>query len=162
MFGRLFDGGAQLAAFKARYFAKVKIIEDGCHEWQGAKTPKGYGVIGFGPRPTHVTLYAHRLALWFSTGEDKPSSFVLHSCDNPRCCNPKHLSYGSAKANCADMVMRGRSTRGERSAHAKLKEFMIPAIRRDTRTLKAIGDDYGVDAKQVHRIKRRECWKHVA
>jgi len=158
----LFADRDELAGFIVRYVAKIKKASSGCYEWQGATTTKGYGVIGFGPRSRHVTLYAHRVALWLATGADQPTSLVLHSCDNPKCCNAAHLSYGTAKANSADMVRRDRSTRGERSANAKLRDVMIPAIRRDKRTLKAIGEAYGVDAKQIHRVKRRESWKHVA
>jgi hypothetical protein len=34
--------------------------------------------------------------------------FILHSCDNPSCCNPEHLSVGTPKDNTQDMMNKGR------------------------------------------------------
>jgi hypothetical protein len=47
------------------------------------------------------------VALYLS-GVDVKDLFVLHSCDNPPCCNPNHLRTGTAKDNSRDMVERGR------------------------------------------------------
>ncbi|OWJ71388.1 hypothetical protein CDV50_10305 [Haematobacter massiliensis] len=85
----------QRLALWARLDGKVKFLPAGCHVWQGAKTPKGYGVIGFGPKAQHKTLYVHRLAIWRRTGVDPSGQLVMHSCDNPSCCNPEHLSIGT-------------------------------------------------------------------
>lgn len=32
--------------------------------------------------------------------------FALHSCDNRKCCNPRHLRWGDAKENACDAVER--------------------------------------------------------
>ena len=72
---------------KQRFEAKVQVnVETGCHEWTGARLPKGYGII---KRPgERRQVFAHRLALMI-TGVDVPErSQVLHSCDNPGCVNP--------------------------------------------------------------------------
>lgn len=34
--------------------------------------------------------------------------FVCHTCDTPRCCNPKHLWLGDAKSNADDRDQKGR------------------------------------------------------
>lgn len=141
--------------------AKLHFAPSGCHEWQGAKTPKGYGVVGIGPKAYRSTCYVHRLSVWRATGIDPASSLVLHSCDNPACCNPEHLSIGSAKDNSCDMVSKQRQCRGEDIPQAKLKESDVPVIRADTRSLSQIASDYGVDPKQIHRIKQKRAWRHV-
>jgi hypothetical protein len=40
---------------------------------------------------------------------------VMHSCDNPPCCNPAHLSAGTVRDNALDMIAKGRANppRGE-------------------------------------------------
>jgi hypothetical protein len=38
---------------------------------------------------------------------------VMHICDNPNCCNPSHLRAGDTRANVADMVAKGRQSRGQ-------------------------------------------------
>ena len=38
-------------------------------------------------------------------GHEVPDDmFVLHSCDEPECINPKHLSIGTPKENTQDMI----------------------------------------------------------
>jgi hypothetical protein len=40
---------------------------------------------------------------------DNWPALIMHSCDNPPCCNPKHLSEGNHYLNWADSVAKGRS-----------------------------------------------------
>lgn len=50
---------------------------------------------------------AHRYALTLSVGgapEGLP--FACHNCDNPACCNPAHLRWGSAADNMLDRFER--------------------------------------------------------
>lgn len=78
---------------------------DGCIEWQGAKTTKGYGQRKIKGRHTRV----HRQAWIDEYGPIPAGLFVLHKCDNPPCHNIEHLFLGSAKDNFDDMVAKGRA-----------------------------------------------------
>lgn len=96
--------------------------------------------------------------------EGRPISFgklALHTCDNPPCCNPRHLYEGDHQDNHNDMDRRGRRRIGERHPSAKLTEDDVRAIRKDNRTLVSIAADYGVTFALIGAIKRRRIWKHV-
>lgn len=56
-----------------------------------------------------VHVYLHRFVYEQFYGELRAGEVVRHSCDQPRCCNPAHLSAGTQADNIADMVARGRA-----------------------------------------------------
>jgi HNH endonuclease len=37
-----------------------------------------------------------------------PGAVIMHTCDNPRCINPKHLVLGTQAENIRDMMAKGR------------------------------------------------------
>lgn len=91
-------------------FAKKLRPNGECIEWTGTCLPKGYGTFCLaGGR-----FLAHRVAFVHSGGvltAEQPD--VLHTCDNPRCCNPAHLRRGNDMENAGEMSRKGR---GRRSA----------------------------------------------
>jgi hypothetical protein len=76
-----------------------------CWPWKGKRqSGGGYGMVGH--------QYAHRIALEIGLGRPlDPSEWSLHSCDNPPCVNPRHLSLGDVTANNRDMYAKGRDKR---------------------------------------------------
>lgn len=91
-----------------RIFSKISINDVGCWIWNGAKIKgRGYGVFNFRGKSqsTHRLLFAHFIQpIPIGRGKDIP---VLDHivCDNPSCCNPKHLKLTLQKYN----VFRGSS-----------------------------------------------------
>ncbi len=79
---------------------------DECWPWEGNRR-NGYGVFVFG-RKAHA---AHRFAFEVVHGDVPGGLGVLHSCDNPPCCNPAHLWAGTQIENIADRDAKGRSSR---------------------------------------------------
>lgn len=140
-----------------RFWPKVVVGADtDCWPWVAkARHPYGYGRMTAG-RGVH--LKAHQIAWSLKNGPIPIGLLVLHSCDNPSCCNPSHLSVGTQKANMAGAKERGRSLappvhKGEANHNSKLTNKQIAAIRADQRSAEAIAVDYGISSKTVYRIR---------
>ena len=54
---------------------------------------------------------AHRFMWEVHNAEPLGERILMHSCDNPGCINPAHLSPGTVSANHADMVAKDRHYR---------------------------------------------------
>ena len=95
---------------KERFWSKVnKREEHECWEWMGTvivrAKGKGYGHFHLGGSKK---VSAHRMCYMLSIGRIPEGLFVLHTCYNPSCVNPKHLFLGTHKENMDDMVNKGR------------------------------------------------------
>jgi len=55
-----------------------------------------------------LILKSHRLAWYLTKGDINKGLFVLHRCDNRKCCNPDHLFLGTQKDNMDDMHAKNR------------------------------------------------------
>jgi hypothetical protein len=85
---------------------EVSAGDDRCWEWWGACNSRGYGVVRWHGK----LVLAHRLALRLALGRAlRRGKLVLHSCHNRRCCNPAHLSEGTASRNQLDRWARQRA-----------------------------------------------------
>lgn len=69
------------------------------------------------------TTQATRAIFAAETGEMPAGLVAMHSCDNPWCCNPAHLSAATASANSFDMTNKGRCILG------KVRHLAIEASR---------------------------------
>lgn len=88
-----------------RFWSKVKMGEpDECWEWQAYFRGGGYGGFQWLGKPWK----SHRVAWILTNGEVPDGLWVLHTCDNPACCNPAHLWLGTRSDNVRDMCAKGR------------------------------------------------------
>ena len=80
-----------------RLLSRIEKQENGCWIWRGSTTGR-YGKIG----AAGYQLGTHRVAYELWVGEIPEGLSVMHTCNNPRCCNPAHLCVGT-KQNAAKL-----------------------------------------------------------
>lgn len=83
-----------------------------CWPWQAGHNGVGYGIFYVGTKNARRQILATRYACACPTRHMPPSSvYCLHSCDNPTCCNPAHLRWGTARDNTLDAIRRNRASK---------------------------------------------------
>jgi HNH endonuclease len=159
--------------FRARFLARVAAgPADQCWEWSGYRNRgdsrrriNNYGVVFY----RGSSFKAHRVAYVIARGALPKDLLVLHTCDNPPCCNPRHLVTGDQSLNMRHMTDRRRHPGihllGERHPAAKLTADQVREIRARREageTCAAIAADFGVTYQLVWLITRNRIWRHVA
>lgn len=150
-------------SYEQRFWKSVEKT-DTCWLWRAGRDHDGYGV--FQADIHGVRVYsAHRYSHMLATGEILgPEILVLHSCDNPPCVNPEHLSSGTYKENTADMLAKGRHL-GRSRIHAdkigKLSDDQVRDILRDPRRYADIAVEYAVHPQTIKAIKGRSTRTYV-
>lgn len=140
--------------------------DGGCWIWTGFVDKSGYGVVNSermsGKR---IPARAHRVIYKLLVGPIPAGKLLMHSCDNPPCVNPQHLTPGTDAENLADMVRKGRSARGSKHWGAKLNEAQVMEARRKYATgkytLAMLAAEYGLTVTPVSQLIRGVTWKHL-
>lgn len=105
----------------------------------------GYANVKYGGK----SIGRHVMALIEATGEQPNGRFALHSCDNPRCIEPKHLRWGSPADNMRDKQERGRCNNGAKPLLPSVDKLKV--MRQDGMTLQQIASQYGVTRQAVSK-----------
>lgn len=90
---------------------------DACWPWTGCLDKDGYGRFAHCPTGSlpQITARAHRVVFEHVNGYIDPTLVVMHTCDHPGCCNPKHLKQGTNQDNIIDCSEKRRTARGDRN-----------------------------------------------
>lgn len=133
----------------------------GCWEWTGRRSPQGYGQFQSGGRKHMAPRASYE---WFVGPFSKRLVMRHVVCDNPPCINPDHLAPGTRKDNANDMLVKGRSRKGERHPHHKLTESDVLEIRQcvakgETKTL--MKSRYDVSWATICDAIARRTWRHI-
>lgn len=134
--------------------------KDACWPFTGQTDRDGYGIISI----SNKKCRAHRVVHFLRC--DERSEVVMHTCDNPPCCNPAHLKGGTQAENMRDRTRKDRQAKGHRNGRSKLAPEEVRTIRRRYKTnsklsYRALAREYGVDHTTIGDIIRGEIWKHV-
>lgn len=86
----------------------IKGAPDECWPCTGLANRFGYAQVNlpgvYGPVGAHRIVFAEA-----NPTMDIDTLYILHSCDNPPCCNPGHLRAGTHAENMRDAVNKGRT-----------------------------------------------------
>lgn len=147
---------------KSCILSLVDVIEveptDECIEYRYRLNAEGYSQ----PRITSSkAIMAHRFSYCWNKGVPYDSInglCVMHSCDNPCCVNPKHLSVGTKGENNADRARKKRSSVSIKMRKltpvdvATIKERHAKAVGYDkVNGINALARDFGVDSNVIYK-----------
>lgn len=90
----------KITAVALRFWPRVEVTKK-CWEWQGAKTPRGYGYL----QVDRKRQYAHRIAYILAFGKCQDGLVFDHLCRNRACVNPNHLELVTNRVN----ILRGEA-----------------------------------------------------
>lgn len=95
-------------SFAARFWSRVDKSGGpmACWPWTANTLKTGYGLVRRGSRTHYLT---HRVALELDGRPVPDGMFGCHHCDNPSCCNPRHLYVGTQEQNVEDKTLKGKT-----------------------------------------------------
>lgn len=144
-----------------RFWEKVdKKGKDECWNWKGGKDSHGYGEFYYNKAMTIVQV--HRLSWIVNNGDIPDGLYVLHSCDNPACVNPKHLFLGTHQDNMKDKVHKGRQSTGEDCYNAKLTYEKVKELRDEYINgvrIEELSMKYGISTSGICDVVHNKRWK---
>jgi hypothetical protein len=154
---------------KDRFDSGYIIDGAGCWLWQGKPNGRGatasYGRFATGGG-NKGRIMAHRFSYEKAFGPIPHGLCVCHSCDIPRCVNPKHLFLGTVAENNRDAFLKGRIRRGAAVGTAKLNEQQVKEIIAapyHRRVRVELAKKYGISIHTVTdlRSKSKPNWKYL-
>jgi HNH endonuclease len=157
----------------------IKLDKSGeCWIWQGSTGEKGYGYI----EVEYEKMLVHRLVYENFNGKiEDPKIEVMHTCDNPPCCNPDHLVAGTHLENMRDCLNKNRfftekrliaQPKGETQGSSILRDKDIIEMRAyyaknsiDRKsyleTINYLSKKYKTHYNNVKLIVLGKSWKHL-
>lgn len=121
---------------EVKFWSKIKIGGD-CWEWTGGTNDMGYGRFYY--QGKYYT--AGKVAWELAKGPIPKGAAVRHSCKNPLCVRPGHLTIDKRLTGSDVLIIRNRFDMGD--------------------SAKLLAEDYNVSLNTVYDIQKRRTWKHI-
>lgn len=121
---------------------------------------------------TRRPVWAHRVSFVLANpGVSVEGFLVMHSCDNPPCVNPGHLSKGTTLLNTQDAWSKGRlplpknSPKGETHHSAVLTEVLAWRVKfgdLKEQSLGVLSKQLGLTKSALSRLRLGRSWKSLS
>lgn len=124
-----------------------------CWLWTGATNNGGYGAQG--------RRMAHRMSHEIFNGPTL-GKVVMHSCDNPSCVKPAHLTTGTQSENMQDMARKMRNNTSKLSVEQVLEirsRYVRTSHKRSNKN--ELAAEFGVQPGTIKAIINRRLWSHI-
>ena len=145
--------------------------ENECWEWRGYKNADGYGRTWINDRG----YYAHRVIFDLAypniinlsaPKNTEDNGYILHTCDNPSCCNPKHLFVGTHADNMADKVFKNRQNKFPSDTGPRCKLSMSQAreareLRKNGASVRDLAEQFGLSLPSMKTLLRGQSYKEI-
>lgn len=111
---------------KKKFLEFIYIGEDSqCWNWKySLNQGRGMFTVQYQKDKTFRKVYSSRLSWIFFRGAIPENLCVLHTCDNPKCCNPHHLYLGTKQDNARDREERGRGGTSRDEVKTKIRNSL--------------------------------------
>jgi hypothetical protein len=149
--------------FLEKFWKRVDVRgPDECWPWLIVKMPDEYGRVLHNGKLEG----SHRVSFSIANGDIPPGAQILHKCDNPPCCNPRHLFIGTNLDNVRDKIVKGRGNQAKGEIHyrAKLTEKNVSSIRSMADrgiAPKEVSNIFGISQDHARNIIKRKIWRHI-
>ena len=151
-----------------RFWSKVDKSggPDACWPWTAGTYRGGYGQFAV----DRTGRRAHAVALEIESGETADGRLAMHTvCDNPPCCNPSHLKWGTTQENTTERQTKGRHVgpRGTKAGQAKLTPEIVLECRRRympgcyKNGSRALAREFNVNQSTLHMAITGKQWKYI-
>jgi hypothetical protein len=137
-------------------FTKIKMGgEDECWDYTGRWNERARNCYY---RLGGKDVIPYRLVYELVHGiELRSDQLILHSCDNRRCCNPRHMRIGDHAENMQDMRERERHGLPHHTVRAILKLCAdFPDL-----TDAVIASRFGLSRRHVNNIRNGKRYEHI-
>ena len=92
------------------FYTHLDEQPNGCQNWTASQHVQGYGMMNiydFERQKNRMTV-AHRVAMMLHLNRELVhDDFVIHTCNNPLCCNHQHMILGDYHVQREVMMSNG-------------------------------------------------------
>ena len=138
--------------FASKYDVDEKT---GCWVWNAALARGGDGQFFTSVIDGRTWYRAHRFSYEAHKGKIGDGLVVMHSCDNPACVNPDHLSVGTQADNIRDRDSKGRGALTG-PVRDRLSLAQVNSIKSSNENDRKLAEMFGCSPGLIWKIKNNK------